>query len=63
MHDRHTLNLDLPDPTPTDDQLRAAHRHLGIKRSFDECMRIPWMPALLRCCARDMARRAARKTK
>ena len=62
MHGR-SLKLDLPEPEFTEQQLRAAHAHLRIERSFEECMATLWMPPLLRCCARDMARRAASKAK
>jgi hypothetical protein len=56
-----TLKLDLVEPEFTEQQLRDAHEHLRIKRPFDDCMRTAWLPPLLRCCAREMARRAARK--
>ena len=56
-----TLRLDIVEPAFTEQQLRDAHAHLKIKRSFDDCMRTAWLPPLLRCCARDLARRAARR--
>jgi hypothetical protein len=56
-----TLKLDLGEPEFTEQQLRDAHKHLRIKRPFDDCMRTAWLPPLLRCCAREMARRAARR--
>lgn len=61
MHHRQTLKLDLPEPEFTEEQLREAHEHLKIKRPFEDWMRTLWGPGLLRCCARDMARRAARR--
>lgn len=56
-----TLKLDLVEPEFTEQQLREAHAHLRIRRTFEDCMRTLWMPPLLRCCARDMAQRAARR--
>ena len=60
MRTGDTLRLDLPEPEFTEQQLRAAHEKLKVKRSFEDCMRTLWLPPLLRCCARDMLRRAAR---
>jgi hypothetical protein len=56
-----TLKLDLVEPEFTEQQLRDAHEHLRIKPPFEDWMRRPWGPGLLRGCAREMARRAARR--
>lgn len=61
MRHGDTLKLALPEPEFTEQQLRDAHAHLRIKRDFESCMQTLWMPPLLRCCARDLARRAARR--
>ncbi|MCA3120498.1 MAG: hypothetical protein ACK5X3_01390 [Pseudomonadota bacterium] len=61
MRHGDTLKLGLAEPEFTEQQLREAHAHLRIKRPFEDCMQTLWMPPLLRCCARDMARRAARR--
>jgi hypothetical protein len=60
MRQGDTLKLDLVEPQFTEAQLRAAHAKLMLKRPFEDCMRTLWLPPLLRCCARDMLRRAAR---
>ena len=61
MRHGDTLKLDLAVLEFTEQQLRDAHAHLRIKRDFESCMQTLWVPPLLRCCARDMARRAARR--
>ena len=53
--------LALPEPEITEEQLRAAHRHLKILRPFEDYMNTLWGPPLLRCQARATMRRAGHR--
>ena len=61
MHRGQTLKLDLPEPPFSDEQLRGAHKFLGIKQSFEWCLGTLWGPTLLKCVARELSRKASRR--
>lgn len=63
MHRGQTLKLDLPEPAFSEEQLRDAYKFLGIKQSFEWAIGTLWGPTLLKCVARELSRKAGRRSR